>query len=337
MVFQKATSITNAIAVTEAIKPSRNLQPQNRCHRGRHYRCSIGIFSLGGLAGSVVSLSSLSSTVLVWPALAAPAPSPAPITQSPPATPTAPIQSPPPARPAAPAPFPSPTVPTAPTAPATPATPAPATPPAATPAAPTSERASIPLVEQTSYINACRKTNRSTEVFADVALSPVNRVGTLNPDTTVALTGVLAQGRAQVLLRAAPNAIVLVGWVEAANLTTCDVALSPTPAPTQPAQPTLPAQPAATRVCYRVESDGALAVRMAASVTAEARGALPRGTIVYATTNPPREQTAPPTPPELGRQWVEITYQGGPAWIASTGPNGLGTNITRLSDGECAS
>ncbi|WAL59195.1 hypothetical protein [Thermocoleostomius sinensis] len=192
----------------------------------------------------------------------------------------------------------------------------------AQPTAPTSPDAAAErvvntgLVEQVDYINACRRTNRSVEVFADTALSPVNRVGSLAANTSVFLTGVLAPGRAQIARRDSPtSSITVVGWVNAANLTTCDA-------------------PVPIRACYGINVDN-LSVRSAPSSTSAFRGSLRAGSIVYATANPPREQVSPNAPPDFGRIWVEILQDGQPAWIARTGQSGLGSNATRLSDTAC--
>jgi hypothetical protein len=186
----------------------------------------------------------------------------------------------------------------------------------ATPAAPAERVTNTGLVERVEFINACRRTNRSVEVFSDTALSSVNRIGTLAANTPVFLTGVLAPGRAQIVRRDSPtSSITVVGWINAANLTTCDA-------------------PAPVRACYRINVDN-LSVRSGPSSTSAFRGALRAGSIVYATTNPPREQVSPNTPPDFGRIWVEILQDGSSAWIARTGQSGIGSNATRLSDQAC--
>jgi hypothetical protein len=220
------------------------------------------------------------------PASAAPESSPAPAPQSRPATP--------PPRPAAPAPRP--------------ATPPPAAPQAA---------GDTPLFQRASYINTCRRTNASVEVFADVALSPVNRVGSLAPNTQVTLTGVLADGRAQIYRRTSPDVITVVGWVNSAYLTSCN---QPPPPP--------------GRACYQVNFNN-LSVRSGPSTVSAYRGSVGAGTVVYATSNPPREQTSPNSAPDFGRIWAEINFQGNPAWISRTGEYGVGNNATRLADTQC--
>jgi hypothetical protein len=188
--------------------------------------------------------------------------------------------------------------------------------PTPSPAAPTERGTNSGLVERVDYINTCRKTNRSVEVFANTALTPANRVGTLSANSTVSLTGVLAPGRAQIVRRSSPSgSITVVGWVDAAYLSTCD-----TPSP--------------LRACYGINVDG-LAVRSGPSSTSDYLGALRGGSLVYATANPPREVRSPNTPPDFGRIWVEILRDGRAAWIARTGQSGLGNNATRLSEAEC--
>ncbi|MBF2073582.1 MAG: hypothetical protein IGS50_07455 [Synechococcales cyanobacterium C42_A2020_086] len=195
-----------------------------------------------------------------------------------------------------------------------PATPAPTTPPART--APASlQPGDIPLYLRPSFVNTCRRTNRTVEVFSEPTLNPVNRVGTLTPNTQVTLTGVLDTGRAQVYRRDGAG-ITVVGWVNAAFLTSCDA-----PIPT-------------TNARYQILFNG-LTVRSNPSVGASIRGTLPAGAIVCATTNPPREETSPNAPPNFGRIWAEISFQGSPGWISRTGENGLGANAIRLADAPC--
>ena len=207
------------------------------------------------------------------------------------------------------------------TPPPTPApTPAPATPapsPNAAPEATPAPREDVSgLFERVEYINACRQTNRSIEIFADTALSPVNRVGSLGANAQVTLTGVLAPGRAQIVRRETPDApITVVGWVNSAYLTTCG---SPTP----------------TKTCYRINVPE-LTLRSGPSSTSDYRGTLSAGSIVYATTTPPTERTSPNTAPDFGRIWVEVFVRNNVVWIARTGPSGSGENATPLSDAEC--
>lgn len=196
--------------------------------------------------------------------------------------------------------------------------PAPASPPMAPATDPASSpRADTPgLFERSEYINACRRTNRSVEVFADTALSPVNRVGTLEANAQITLTGVLAPGRAQIIRRNSPDGnIAVVGWVNSAYLTTCGT-------------------PPTAKACYQVNVP-ALTLRSGPSSTSSYQGTISAGSIVYATTAPPTEQTSPNTPPDNGRIWVQVYVRNNPVWIARTGPLGVGNNATRLSDAEC--
>lgn len=271
------------------------------------------------------------STPAPAPSPAAPAtPAPSPATPAPPSStqnPAAsPAPTPSPAAPATPAPAapapaaPRQSAPPAQTAPAqggfTPAPPGQAAPRGTSQAAP---RATTALTERTDYIGACRRTNRSVEVFRDTALSAVNRVGTFGPGTEVKLTGVVGNGVAQVYWPTTwppTGTISVVGWINSAYLATCDV-------------------PIELRACYRVNAD--LAVRTQPSVTAGTRGYAVAGTVVYATSNPPREQTSPSSSPNFGRVWTEIAFQGSPGWVSRTGQYGAGNNMTRLPDTQCGS
>lgn len=199
-------------------------------------------------------------------------------------------------------------------------TPAPAapTPPAAAPETTPAPRADVSgLFERVEYINACRQTNRSVEVFADTALSSVNRIGTLEPSAQISLTGVLAPGRAQIVRRESPDsAILLVGWVNSAYLTSCG-----SPPPTG-------------KVCYEVNVP-TLTLRSAPSSTSSYQGTISAGSIVYATSSPPTERTSPNSPPDFGRIWVQVYVRNNLVWISRTGPNGAGNNATQLSEAAC--
>lgn len=198
-------------------------------------------------------------------------------------------------------------------------TPAPATPaaPTPTPEATPATRADVPgLFERVEYINACRQTNQAVEIFADTALSSVNRVGSLPANAQVTLTGVLAPGRAQIVRRNSPDTpIVVVGWVNAAYLTNCGSSGS-------------------AKVCYRVNVPE-LTLRSGPSSTSSYQGTLSSGSIVYATNTPPNERTSPNTPPDFGRVWVEVFVRNNIVWLSRTGPSGVGENATQLSGTEC--
>jgi len=215
-------------------------------------------------------------------------------------------------------PTPAPAPDSTPEAPPTPETPASPTPtPEAAPAATPATRADTPgLFERVEYINACRQTNRAVEIFADTALSSVNRVGSLPANAQVTLTGVLAPGRAQVVRRNSPDTpIVVVGWVNAAYLTNCGSSGS-------------------AKVCYRVNVPE-LTLRSEPSSTSSYQGTLSSGSIVYATATPPNERTSPNTPPDFGRIWVEVFVRNNMVWLSRTGPSGVGANATQLSGAEC--
>ena len=101
--------------------------------------------------------------------------------------------------------------------------PTPASPSPAPPAAPAAAQQSTdtPVYERSSYINACRAANTTTEIFLNTALGPVNqRVGTINSGAQVTLTGVLGDipgvgGVAQIKTP-------VVGWLSASKLTGCN-------------------------------------------------------------------------------------------------------------------
>ncbi|HEY9663659.1 MAG TPA: hypothetical protein V6C65_34860 [Allocoleopsis sp.] len=236
--------------------------------------------------------------------------------------------SPAPASPAPASPTPSPSPSPSPAAPTRSPSPSPApasqggyTPAPASQAAPrdVAPAASVAISERADLIGVCRQTNQAVEVFTNTALSPVNRVGTFGPGTQVKLTGVVGAGRAQVYYPTTwppSGTIQVVGWVNAAYLTTCG------------------GLPITQKACYQVNIAG-LAVRADASSTSTYRGALAAGTVVNATTNPPTERTSPNAAPDYGRIWAQINYQGSPAWIARTGTYGTGANATRLPDGQC--
>ncbi len=113
-------------------------------------------------------------------------------------------------------PAPTPTSPTP--RPPAPAAPAPAAP---APAPAVQQNTDTPVYERSSYINACRAANTTTEIFLNTALGPVNqRVGTINSGAQVTLTGVLGDipgvgGVAQIKTP-------VVGWLSSSNLTSCN-------------------------------------------------------------------------------------------------------------------
>jgi hypothetical protein len=174
------------------------------------------------------------------------------------------------------------------------------------------------ISENVQLIGQCRRTNRTVEVFSTSQLGPVAaRVGTLTDNSDVRLTGVVAPGRAQIHR---PD-LDLVGWVNAAFLAPCATAGGPTPTP--------PAQ----RACYRAEV--AISVRTEPTVNAPLVGTVRVGEVVFAANNPPSVVTTAAGAPNFGRQWVQITFEGNSRWIARTGPNQVGSNVTQLPAAQC--
>lgn len=170
------------------------------------------------------------------------------------------------------------------------------------------------LFENQGYIRSCRQLNRGIEVFDNTNLGPsANRIGSLQAGQQVRLTGVLAEGRAQIFLsNTTLSSLQPVGWITASALTTCGT----TPPP--------------TRACFRAVS--ALNVRSSASSNGTLLTAYPQGSTLVATTNPPTQQTSPNTAPDYGRVWMAITLSNGSTgWIARTGFNGVGNNVTSVA------
>jgi hypothetical protein len=163
-----------------------------------------------------------------------------------------------------------------------------------------------PLTENTNLIRGCRQLNQSSQVFDNSALGPTtNRIGTLAAGTRITLTGVVASGRAQVFLGSGTlSSVQPVGWLNAANLGPC----SSTPPP-------------AARACFRANID--LVVRSSPGTGAVIAG-YNTGNNIVATTNPPTQRTT-----SDGRIWLATTlFNGSTGWIARTGPNGAGSNVT---------
>lgn len=170
------------------------------------------------------------------------------------------------------------------------------------------------LFENQGYIRSCRQLNRGLEVFDNTNLGPsANRIGSLQAGQQVRLTGVLADGRAQIFLsNTTLSSLQPVGWIAASALTAC----GSTPPP--------------TRACFRANS--ALNVRASASSNAALLSAYAQGSTLVATTNPPTQQTSPNTAPDYGRVWMAITLSNGSTgWIARTGFNGVGNNVTSIT------
>ncbi len=171
------------------------------------------------------------------------------------------------------------------------------------------------LREDQGLIRKCRQLNRTLEVFDNTNLGPsANRIGTLAAGTQVTLTGVVTQGRAQVFLgNGTLSSIQPVGWLSAAGLTTC----GSTPPPT------------GNRACFRANFD--LNVRSRPTLSSTLVANYNAGDTVIATTNPPTQQTSPNASPDFGRVWMAVTiFNGGTGWVARTGPNGQGSNVTSI-------
>ncbi|MBD0270056.1 MAG: hypothetical protein ICV77_17400 [Cyanobacteria bacterium Co-bin8] len=174
------------------------------------------------------------------------------------------------------------------------------------------------ISENVQLIGQCRQANRAVEVFSTSALGPdTSRVGTLTDNSEVFLTGVIAPGRAQVHR---PD-LDLVGWVNAAFLAGCATATPTPPVTTQ-------------RACYRMEV--ALSVRTEPAVNAPLVGTTSVGQVLFATTSPPNIVATAAGAPNFAREWVQVTFEGTPRWIARTGPNQIGSNVTQLPAAQCA-
>lgn len=164
------------------------------------------------------------------------------------------------------------------------------------------------ITENPALIRGCRQLNRATEVFDNSTLGPIaNRIGTLQAGTQVSLTGATSPGRAQVFLRSGTlSPAQPVGWINASVLTTC----GSTPPP--------------TKACFRADRE--LVVRSSPTAGSVVAG-YNAGDTVIASANPPNQQTTTD-----GRRWMQVTiYNGSTGWIARTGTNGSGNNITPIA------
>lgn len=163
------------------------------------------------------------------------------------------------------------------------------------------------LTQQSNLIGACRYSPNSLDVFADAGR--VERLLTIAPYTELTLTGVVGTSIAEIRYPAH-------GWISTLTVESCDTTAPQPPDPDETA-------------CYRVLTN--VTVRTAPSIRASALGYIRTGGIAYATTNPPSESIS-----SDGRTWIEIDdFLGDDGWIAITGPNGDGTNVTRLPGDEC--
>ncbi|MBE9135886.1 hypothetical protein IQ254_01470 [Nodosilinea sp. LEGE 07088] len=163
-----------------------------------------------------------------------------------------------------------------------------------------------PLTENTNLIRGCRRLNQAAQIFDNSALGPTtNRIGTLAAGTQITLTGVVASGRAQFFLGSGTlSSVQPVGWLNAGNLGPC----GSTPPPT-------------TRACFR--ANFGLVVR-SSPATGTVIAGYNAGDNIFASTNPPTQSTT-----SDGRIWMATTmFNGSTGWIARTGPNGVGSNVT---------
>lgn len=192
------------------------------------------------------------------------------------------------------------------------------------------------LSEQPRLVGACRfSPEQGLDIYEDAART--RRIRTLTaPTEGVYLTGIVGTGLAQIKQP-------VLGWIGTATVEPCTTptpapspAPAPSPRPTPSPAPTPAPAPAPTptptpnaRICYQVVA-GQLTVRTKADGNAPALGVYGSGSVIYATTNPPREQVT-----SDGRIWVEITAPNGTGWISRTGPNGNGQNVVQVVDSQC--
>ncbi|WP_204140658.1 hypothetical protein [Halomicronema sp. CCY15110] len=171
------------------------------------------------------------------------------------------------------------------------------------------------LSENQSYIRGCRQIKQGVSAIVydntDLANKPDNQIGTIFAGTEVALTGVLRETdtytAAQVYLNDGDLTTTQpVGWIDAAQLTPCP---GTTPPPT-------------ANVCFRPRTT--LVVRSGPSITSANTG------MTFTTSSLITPHTQPPefrTDPADGRVWLHVNTYRGPNWVASTGPNGGGSNL----------
>lgn len=162
------------------------------------------------------------------------------------------------------------------------------------------------LSENSTLIRGCRQLNQTAEIFDNSTLGPTaNRIGTLQAGTQVTLTGVVASGRAQVFLGSGSLSTVQpVGWLNAGALTACG------------------GTPPAPKACFSANTE--LRVRSSPTTSSTQVAVYNLGDTIFASANPPVRQTA-----SDGRIWMKVTiFNGGTGWIAATGANGVGSNIT---------
>ena len=175
----------------------------------------------------------------------------------------------------------------------------------------------VSVNERSDYIGQCRRVvNPITEIFNTSRIgNRVNRVGTLNLDTDVMLTGVVGTGVAQIYVPSSNNSIQLLGWVDASHLGPCGSG-----AGTGGIE--------GLSVCYRVDDE--LVARAQPGGNAANVGLFRVGDVARPTTDPPTERTTPD-----GRIWTLVETYNGTGWIPRTGPNQLGSSVTWLSADQC--
>ncbi len=211
-----------------------------------------------------------------------------------------------------------------------------AAPPAPSSTVRTAPTASTPVVsglsEQPRLINACRfSPEQSLYIYEDAARANLIRTLTA-PTQGVFLTGIVGTGLAQIKEP-------VLGWIGTEAVEPCT---NPTPSPTPrpspaptprptPAPTPAPTPTPNTRACYEVRATQ-LTVRTTADGNSAALGVYGAGSVVLATTNPPREVSGTD-----GRIWAEIEAPNGNGWISVTGPNGQGDNALRLAGEQCSS
>lgn len=190
------------------------------------------------------------------------------------------------------------------------------------------------LSEQPRLIGVCRfSPEQSLEIYADAART--RRIRTLTaPTQGVFLTGIVGTGLAQIK-------DPVLGWIGTAAVEPCTTPTpTPTPSPTPTPNPTPTPRPTPTpaptptptpigQACYQVTAPQ-LTVRTTPTNTSPALGVYGAGSVVTASSNPPKEQTSGD-----GRVWAEVAAPNGNGWMSLTGPNGNGENAVRLEDGKC--
>jgi len=194
------------------------------------------------------------------------------------------------------------------------------------------------LSEQPRLINTCRfSPEQSLYIYEDAARTRLIRTLTA-PTQGVFLTGIVGTGLAQIK-------DPILGWIGTEIVEPCTTPTPmpttvptphsssvPSPRPTTAPTPTpVPTPAPVSNICYEVR-EAKLTVRTTADSNSPALGVYGSGSVIYATTNPPRETTT-----SDGRIWTEINAPNGTGWVSRTGPNGSGDNALRLASDQCGS